>query len=117
MRLRLPCILVCALLASCAAAVARPDPQADAGRRAIVAAGCGACHAIPGAPSARGAVGPSLDGVGRRVYLAGVLPNMRANMILWISRPRSVLPGNAMPNTGLSAEQANAIASYLETLK
>ena len=105
-----------AVLALCGAAAACSKAQPMDGRQAALAAGCGACHDIPGITGARGGVGPSLRGVGRRVYLAGVLPNTPANMALWIARPQSVLPGNAMPDTGLSKDQAKALAGYLESL-
>jgi len=72
---------------------------------------------VPGIPGATGAGGPSLDGVARRVYLAGVLPNTTANLTLWIKAPQSVLKGNAMPDTNLSAEDAEAIVAYLQTLR
>jgi cytochrome c1 len=37
-------------------------------------------------------------------------------MTAWISRPQSLLPGDAMPDTGLTPEQAAAVADYLYTL-
>ena len=33
--------------------------------------GCGSCHSIPGVAAARGNVGPPLEAIGARVYLAG----------------------------------------------
>ena len=41
---------------------------------------CGSCHSIPGVANASGNVGPPLEGVAKRVYLAGVLPNTPRNM-------------------------------------
>jgi cytochrome c1 len=83
----------------------------------MVQAGCGACHRIPGVPGADGLAGPSLQGEGRRIYIAGVLPNLPQSMVRWISDPQGVLPGNAMPDTGLRPQDAQAIAAYLERLK
>ena len=37
--------------------------------------GCGACHTIPGINGANGLVGPPLNMMGRRIYIAGVLRN------------------------------------------
>lgn len=78
--------------------------------------GCGNCHAIPGISGADGVVGPSLTGVGRRVFLAGVLRNTPANMILWLRTPQKVIPGNAMPDSGLSEKDARDVAVYLASL-
>ena len=81
--------------------------------RQLIAAKCGACHRVPGVNGAVGRVGPSLAGIGQQQILAGHFANSRANMIRWISRPQEMLPGNAMPDTGLTPEQANQIANYL----
>ncbi|WP_158635905.1 c-type cytochrome [Sphingosinicella ginsenosidimutans] len=81
--------------------------------RQLIAAKCGACHRVPGVNGAVGRVGPSLAGIGQQQILAGHFANSRANMIRWISRPQEMLPGNAMPDTGLTPEQANRIADYL----
>lgn len=78
--------------------------------------GCGNCHTIPGIRGADGVVGPSLGGVGRRVFLAGVLRNTPANMILWLRTPQKVIPGNAMPDSGLSEKDARDVAVYLASL-
>ena len=79
--------------------------------------GCGNCHSIPGISGADGVVGPSLTGIGQRVFLAGVLRNTPANMILWLRTPQAVVPGNAMPDTDLSETDARDVATYLASLK
>jgi cytochrome c1 len=117
MRIAPKLLLLCTALAACGGGAGCSARHPTVGQQAFAVAGCGACHQIPGVPGAEGAVGPNLMGVGLRVYIAGVLPNTPANMALWISRPQSILPGNAMPDTGLSADQAGALASYLESLK
>jgi cytochrome c2 len=38
-------------------------------------------------------------------------------MTRWIASPQEVVRGQAMPDMGLSARDARAIAAYLETLK
>jgi cytochrome c2 len=78
--------------------------------------GCGGCHTIPRVPQATGKVGPSLSGVGERVYLAGRLENRPENLITWIQHPRAVDPLTAMPELGVTQPQARDIAAYLYTL-
>ena len=89
----------------------------DAGKSAITTYGCGACHEIPGIVNARGLVGPPLDKMGRRVYIAGLLRNTPENMVAWLLDPQKVVPGNAMPVLGLTDEQARNVAAYLASLK
>jgi cytochrome c oxidase assembly factor CtaG len=79
--------------------------------------GCGSCHRIPGIAGADGLVGPPLDFISRRIYLAGVLRNTPLNMMAWIQDPQKFVPGNAMPNMNLSEEQSRNITAYLYTLK
>jgi cytochrome c1 len=62
-------------------------------------------------------VGPPLDGIGGRVYIAGVLENSPDNMIRWIRDPRGVDPMTAMPPTGATERDARDIAAYLYTLQ
>jgi putative membrane protein len=91
------------------------DPQR--GAKQIAETGCGACHTIPGIGGADALVGPPLDKMGRRIYLAGLLRNTPDNMISWLRYPQRILPGNAMPDMNLTQEQARDIAAYLYTLK
>ena len=83
------------------------------GADAVQRFGCGACHAIPGIPGARGQVGPPLAGVGGRAYIAGVLTNTPAHMVQWIVNPPAVDSLTAMPNLGVTAGEARDIAAYL----
>jgi cytochrome c len=87
------------------------------GQRLMRHYGCAGCHEIPGVRGADGRVGPSLDHVAGRLYIAGVLPNSAANMLRWIEDPPSQAPGTAMPRTGASGQQARDIAAYLYTLR
>ena len=96
-------------------AVAGGNPRA--GKDAIVAFGCGACHTIPGVPGAQGMVGPPLTGFALRSYIAGEVPNTERDLIRWIMAPRSIEPGTAMPNLGVDQAQARDIAAYLYTLR
>jgi len=79
--------------------------------------GCAACHVIPGVTGARGLVGPPLNAMGLRGYIAGRLPNKPENMIHWIAHPQSVDPQTAMPETGISEDDARHVAAYLYTLR
>ena len=61
-------------------------------------------------------VGPPLDHMGKRIFVAGLLRNTPANMVTWLLDPQAIVPGNAMPDMGLSEEQARDITAYLYTL-
>lgn len=87
------------------------------GRVLVRQYGCGACHAVPGLPEARGVVGPSLATIGRRVYIAGVLRNSTDNMMRWLQDPQQVVPGNAMPNMNIDRRDARDLTAYLATLR
>jgi cytochrome c2 len=91
--------------------------NAENGRLLLRQFGCGACHRIPGVPDAQGNVGPPLEGVARRVYLGGVLPNSRENMARWIRSPKSFDPQTAMPELQVGEEHARDMVSYLYTLR
>ncbi|HYZ61749.1 MAG TPA: c-type cytochrome [Acetobacteraceae bacterium] len=87
------------------------DPARGAAH--VARLGCGACHEIPGILGAHGRVGPSLEAVGARVFLAGVVPNTPANLMHWIRAPRELSPHTAMPNLGLDDAAARDIAAFL----
>ena len=88
------------------------------GPAAIRHYGCGSCHAIPGVARAVDAeVGPPLDRYGRRVYVAGRLPNTPENLTAWLREPQRYEPGGAMPNLGVTDRDARDIAAYLYTLR
>jgi cytochrome c len=87
------------------------------GRVAIQRYGCGACHEVHGVDGANGLVGPSLNGIGSRMYLAGRLPNSPDNMMRWVRDPQSVSNGTVMPNLNVSENDARDIAAYLYTLR
>jgi cytochrome c2 len=79
--------------------------------------GCTSCHVIPGIRGAKGMVGPPLEHMARRSYIAGVLPNTSENMVRWLRDPPAVSEQTAMPNLKLSNSDARDIASYLYTLR
>jgi cytochrome c len=79
--------------------------------------GCAGCHVVPGVAGAKGQVGPTLQGVAARVYLAGSLENTPGTLIRWIEDPRALDPRTAMPRTGAAGRDARDIAAYLYTLR
>lgn len=87
------------------------------GRRAIHNYGCDTCHTIPGILTANATVGPPLNQVGRRVYLAGRLENTPEHLMEWIKHPRRVDENTAMPETGVNDRDVRDIAAYLYTLR
>ncbi|TFW09765.1 c-type cytochrome [Oxalobacteraceae bacterium OM1] len=91
--------------------------DAELGRRAIERYACVACHRIPGIPGPPSDVGPPLDHMARRAYIAGVLGNTPANMERWLRDPPAVDPRTAMPNLQLSEREARDVAAYLATLR
>lgn len=79
--------------------------------------GCGSCHTVPGVRAADGKLAPPLNFFSRRTFIAGEIPNTPQNLVRWLKDPPSVEPGTAMPNLGLSDEQARDIAAYLLSLR
>jgi cytochrome c2 len=87
------------------------------GQQLISYFGCGTCHTIPGVTNADALVGPPLNAWSRRIYIAGMLRNTPANLATWIQHPQQIVPGNAMPDMGITPRQAQDMAAYLYTLK
>jgi cytochrome c2 len=77
--------------------------------------GCPTCHVIPHVPGAVGKVGPSLDDLSQRSYLAGTIQNSPANLVKWIQHPQQIHPGTAMPEMGVTTPDAVRIAAFLQT--
>lgn len=91
--------------------------RVDQGRLLLSQYQCGACHAIPGVASARGQFAQSLQGWGRRSYIAGRLPNRPEVLAQWITAPQLLVPGTAMPSMGVAPADAQAMAAYLFSLE
>jgi len=87
------------------------------GRTAIGKYGCAACHTIPGIDNAVATVGPPLTQVAVRQYLGGHLVNTPDNMMKWLQHPQQIDPKNAMPEMGITDQDARDIAAYLYTLR
>jgi mono/diheme cytochrome c family protein len=97
-----------------------PGPEtanAEEGKRVIQQHACATCHVIPGITGATKTVGPPLRGMAGRSYIAGVLPNSRENMIAWLQSPPKIKPGTAMPDLGLTEQDARHVAAYLESVR
>ncbi|MEO6193358.1 MAG: c-type cytochrome [Thermoanaerobaculia bacterium] len=97
-----------------AAAMTGGDPSR--GPDAIRRYACATCHTIPGVEGAHGQIGPSLEGIASRTYLAGKLPNQPENLLKWIREPQEVSPGTSMPQLGVTEQDGRDIAAYLYTL-
>ena len=112
--------IICVVLAGCGnkqsnALTDVGNPQR--GKQLLSSYGCGACHMIPGIRTARGLVGPPLNFYGDRTMIAGQLPNTPANLMHWIEHPEDVDPKTAMPDLGVSPQQAGDMVAYLYTLR
>lgn len=115
-------LLLTALVAARPAAAVEPvwriaGADARRGARLIEQSGCAACHTVPGVPGANGNVGPPLSRIADRTYIAGMLRNTPDNLVRWIRAPQGVVPGNAMPDMGITEAQARDIAAYLYRLR
>ena len=113
MRLSLASVVV---LAAALPACGTPT-DVERGRQLLRQHGCGTCHRIPGVATATGDIGPPLDGVARRAYLAGTLPNTQANMARFIRAPQSVKPQTLMPDLKVGEAHAADMVAYLWQLE
>lgn len=112
-------LAISGLLAGCGGGGGETPPglgDPAQGRIVVVREACGSCHAIPGVPQADGVAGPPLTHFAERTVVAGVLPNRPDELVLWLRAPQRVVPGNAMPDMGLSERQARDVAAFLYTL-
>jgi cytochrome c2 len=113
--------LVLAALAACgdSPGTAVPTDGGDPVRGRVLMAQyqCGACHAIPGVPGARGTLGPPLEGFALHSYISGELPNRPDTLRRWIADPAALVPDTAMPDVGASEADAADMAAYLGTLR
>jgi cytochrome c1 len=94
-----------------------PGGDPDRGRAAVINYGCASCHTIPGVHGSTSLSAPPLIGISQRSYLAGMLENTPENLRLWIQHPRKVNPHTAMPEQGVTDQDASDIAAYLYTTR
>jgi mono/diheme cytochrome c family protein len=97
------------------AAVDSGDPRR--GKMAIRQYACTTCHLVPGIVGPHAPVGPPLERIATREYIAGMLPNTAENMLRWLKRPQEVNPRTAMPDLGVTERDARDMAAYLYTLR
>jgi cytochrome c len=121
-RLTLLTVCICAfsVLAACqgdepnAVEVEGGDPER--GAELVQSYDCVSCHYIPGVEGPHGTNAPGLQLWKNRSFVAGAAPNRPENVIAFLMDPESIQPGSAMPNLGLSEEEARHITAYLFTL-
>ncbi len=111
-------VLVFVLLAGFGCMSANKKQQMNAEQSSapqlMIQYGCPTCHVIPGVPGAVGKVGPSLDSLAQRSFIAGVLPNSPTNLEHWIMHPQKIDPGAAMPEMGVTQADAKRISAFLQ---
>nr|WP_214474972.1 cytochrome c oxidase subunit II [Mesorhizobium sp. dw_380] len=99
---------------------AAPAPDGDEGRRgqqAFLSTGCALCHTIRGT-HASGTIGPDLTHLAsRRALAADTLAMTPGALAAWIADPQSMKPGAKMPRIALSADDLNAVVTYLGSLE
>lgn len=110
------CLAAAGLLGGCGSQSDRQaKASAERGHDLIVENGCGSCHRIGGIERAKGDIGPSLETFQAKPQIAGRLPNNPDETVRWLLNPQATDPTTAMPNLGLTPEQARDIATYLYT--
>jgi cytochrome c2 len=92
------------------------DPMRGHAILASGAYGCIGCHTVPGVRGARGVVGPPLDGMAARAFVAGQLPNTPDVLLAFLQDPPALVPETGMPSVWLGLQEARDIAAYLYTL-
>ena len=96
---------------------AAPGAESSSGQRVFESTACVNCHEVSGTP-AKGRFGPDLTHLmSRDTVAAGAAPNTPKMLRLWIRNPDAIKPGSKMPAMGLSDQDVDAVATYLETLR
>jgi len=109
------CLLPSAfLLAACKR---EPSANVQRGEQLLTQYGCVSCHDIPDVKGAHGMVGPPLAKMALRQTIAGKFQNTPENMQKWLQNPQAMDPANAMPNLGVTPEDARDMTAFLSTLK
>lgn len=99
------------------AASAPAGEEERRGQQAFLSTGCALCHTIRGTP-ASGTVGPDLSHLAsRRALAADTLAMTPGALAAWIADPQSMKPGAKMPRIALSADDLNAVVTYLGSLE
>lgn len=74
---------------------------------------CTSCHMIDGISSASYYVGPPLNNIVKRSFIAGILPMNRENLIRWIMDPAKHKANTLMPDLSVDRQHAEAMTEYL----
>jgi cytochrome c len=90
--------------------------EAELGAELVQSYECASCHYIPGVEGPHGTEAPGLQLWQNRSFVAGSAPNQPQYVISFLMEPESIQPGSAMPNLGISEEEARHITAYLYTL-
>lgn len=110
------CIALALLLLSTAGVVQSAAAASEA-EVLFKTKGCASCHVIPGVKGAAGRFGPSLEDLHKRKRIVGdTLENNPENLKAWLKNPRSIKSSTAMPNTGLTDEEAGILVEYFNSL-
>lgn len=91
-------------------------PDIERGRQTLHQYACNACHSIPGVTGSDVYVGPPLKGMGQRTLIAGTLANTPQNLAHWLTHTQQVKPGTAMPQLGVTPQDAQDMAAFLSSL-
>ena len=121
-RLRRCALLLALTLSACSDDTTKPsrlvtNGNPARGKTALTSYGCVACHTIPGVQGSNSLTAPPLIGISERSYLAGMVENTPDNLRLWIQHPRKINPHTAMPEQGVTDQDASDIAAYLYTTR
>lgn len=90
------------------------DPER--GEELVMEYECGSCHFIPGIEDSQGHDAPGLQMWPNRAFVAGAAPNEPENVMQFLRDPDSIKPGTAMPDLGISEEEARHITAFLFTV-
>lgn len=86
---------------------------AQQGQSVFLQSTCIGCHAIKGT-TATATLGPDLTHVAtRQTIAAGTIPLTASTLRQWILDPQQIKPGVTMPPTALTADQIQALVTYL----
>ena len=78
---------------------------------------CINCHSIRGVSILANAAPDLTHLANRKILGAGILSNTETNLFRWLKNPQAIKSGCFMPNLKLTDAPADALVSYLETLK
>ncbi|WP_288406999.1 c-type cytochrome [uncultured Herbaspirillum sp.] len=109
-------LYACISLGAASRAVLLPGGDALHGRRLLAERGCAACHRIASVAPSGSRTGPPLEHLERNSYIAGILPMNADNLARWIMHPRAIHPHSAMPELGISAQEAADMSAYLRSV-